>query len=138
VKCDCRKARSPAIRSTYDVSLDVTYEIGEPGALPEERHALRHHFCSVEVVILRFVMASAGALFLGSTGAFFLMVPMFSIATVVWILTGLMLMFGLGFQAGTRSGVKDALLAVNDTSEGEIHEMGSNRRQVETVDRVGT
>jgi hypothetical protein len=66
------------------------------------------------------------------------MVPMFSIATVVWILTGLMLMFGLGFQAGTRSGVKDALLAVNDTSEGEIHEMGSNRRQVETVDRVGT
>jgi hypothetical protein len=71
-----------------------------------------HHVCSVEVMILRFVMASAGALFLGSTGAFFLLVPMFSIMTVAWMLAGLMLMFGLGFQAGIRNGVEDALLAV--------------------------
>jgi hypothetical protein len=83
-------------------------------------------------------MAAAGALFLGSTGAFFLMVPMFSIATVVWILTGLMLMFGLGFQAGTRNGVKDALLAVATRPERETHELGSDRRQVEAIDRLGT
>jgi len=43
------------------------------------------------------------ALFLGSAGAFFLYVPPLSIATVVLIVVGLMLMFGLGFQAGART-----------------------------------
>lgn len=46
--------------------------------------------CSVVVVILRFVMASAGVLFVGSTGAFFLLVPVFSILTVASILVGLL------------------------------------------------
>ena len=49
----------------------------------------------------RFLWASTGALFLGSIGAFFLLVPLLSIMTAVWILLGLMVMFGLGFQAGT-------------------------------------
>lgn len=52
--------------------------------------------------MIRVLLASSGALFLGSIGAFFLMVPILSIATVVWMLTGLMLMFGLGVQVGTR------------------------------------
>ncbi len=50
----------------------------------------------------RFMLAVSGALFLGSAGAFFLFVPLLSIATVVVLLVGLMLMFGLGFQAGFR------------------------------------
>ena len=73
--------------------------------------------CSVLVVILRFVMASAGVLFVGSTGAFFLLVPVFSIMTVASILVGLMLVFGLGFEAGIRNGAKDALLAVTTCEE---------------------
>ncbi len=71
---------------------------------------LRHH--SVVVVILRFVMASAGVLFAGSTGAFFLLVPVFSIMTIASILVGLMLVFGIGFELGIRNGAKDAWLAV--------------------------
>jgi hypothetical protein len=51
---------------------------------------------------IRILLASSGALFLGAIGAFFLFVPVLSIATVVWMLMGLMLMFGLGVQVGTR------------------------------------
>ena len=50
----------------------------------------------------RFFLAFSGALFLGSAVAFFLFVPLLSIATVVLIVVGLMLMFGLGFQAGAK------------------------------------
>jgi hypothetical protein len=50
----------------------------------------------------RILLASSGALFLGSTGAFFLYVPLLSIMTAAWMLVGLMLMFGLGVQVGTR------------------------------------
>jgi hypothetical protein len=49
---------------------------------------------------MRVLLISSGALFLVSTGAFFLYVPPLSIATAVLILVGLTLMFGLGFQAG--------------------------------------
>jgi len=49
---------------------------------------------------MRVLMISSGALFLVSTGAFFLYVPPLSIATAVLFLVGLTLMFGLGFQAG--------------------------------------
>ena len=49
---------------------------------------------------MRFLLMGSGALFLASTGAFFLYIPPLSIATVVLILVGLTLMFGLGFQAG--------------------------------------
>ena len=68
----------------------------------------------------RFLLASIGAMFLGSAAAFFLFVPPLSIATVVLILVGLMLMFGLGFQAGARrmapsEGVADVLLKLHDT-----------------------
>jgi hypothetical protein len=52
---------------------------------------------------LRILLASFGALFLGSVGAFFLFVSVLSIATVVLMLVGLMLMFGLGVQVGTRT-----------------------------------
>jgi hypothetical protein len=50
----------------------------------------------------RFLLAFSAALFLGSIGAFFFLVPLLSIATVAWIFVGLLLMFSLGFQAGTR------------------------------------
>lgn len=50
----------------------------------------------------RVLLASSGALFLGTTGAFFLYVPLLSIMTAAWMLVGLMLMFGLGVQVGTR------------------------------------
>jgi hypothetical protein len=50
----------------------------------------------------RFLLALSAALFLGSIGAFFLLVPVLSIATVAWIFVGLLLMFSLGFQVGTR------------------------------------
>jgi hypothetical protein len=40
-------------------------------------------------------------LLLASIGAFFLLVPLLSLATVVCMLTGLILMFGLGMQFGT-------------------------------------
>ena len=52
--------------------------------------------------MIRFVLASSGALFLGSMGAFLLFVPILNIATVASVLTGLLLMFGLGVQVGTR------------------------------------
>jgi hypothetical protein len=61
-----------------------------------------HHICSIEVMMQRVLLASSGVLFLGSTGAFFLYVPLLSIMTVAWMLVGLMLMFGLGVQVGTR------------------------------------
>ena len=48
--------------------------------------------------MIRFLLASGGALFLGCMAAFFLFVSLLSIATVVWILVGFMLMFGLGVQ----------------------------------------
>jgi hypothetical protein len=54
----------------------------------------------------RLILASSGALFLGSAGAFLLFVPVLSIATAVMMLMGLMLMFGLGFQTGARTTVK--------------------------------
>lgn len=50
----------------------------------------------------RFLLAFSGALFLGSIGAFFLLVPLLSIATVAWIFVGLLLMFTLGVQVGTQ------------------------------------
>ena len=61
--------------------------------------------------MIRFLLASFGALFLGTIGAFFLFVPLLSIATVVWILGGLMLMFGLGFQAGTQKMLPSEIVA---------------------------
>jgi len=52
--------------------------------------------------MLRLILVSSGALFLGSAGAFLLFVPPVSIATVVLMLLGLLLMFGLGFQTGAQ------------------------------------
>jgi hypothetical protein len=52
---------------------------------------------------MRILLACSGALFLGSIGAFFLYVPPLSIATVVLMLLGLTLMFGLGVQVGMRT-----------------------------------
>ena len=54
----------------------------------------------------RLMLASCGALLLGSAGAFFLFVPVLSIATVVLMLVGLTLMYGLGFQAGAEGTVR--------------------------------
>jgi hypothetical protein len=59
-------------------------------------------------VTIRILLASAGVLFLGSIAAFFLFVSMLSIATVVLILIAPLLMFGLGFQVGTRPAVSIA------------------------------
>ena len=52
--------------------------------------------------MLRVFMTSAGALLLGTCGAFFLFVPLLSIATVACVLLGLVLMFALGVQVGIR------------------------------------
>jgi hypothetical protein len=52
--------------------------------------------------MIRLLLASIGLLSLGSMGAFFLFVPLLSIVAVICILLGLMLMFGLGVQVGTR------------------------------------
>ena len=51
-------------------------------------------------MMTRIVLATSGALLLGSIGAFFLFVPVLSIATMICVGAGLMLMFGLGFQMG--------------------------------------
>jgi hypothetical protein len=58
----------------------------------------------------RFFLVSSGALLLGSLGAFFLFVPLLSIATVAWIFVGLLFMFGLGFQVGTQAMLRCASL----------------------------
>ena len=50
--------------------------------------------------MIRVVLAISGALVLASIGAFFLFVPLLSIATVICLVAGMMLMFGLGFQMG--------------------------------------
>lgn len=50
----------------------------------------------------RLMLAVSGALLMGSTGAFLLLVSPVSIATVALILVGLLLMFGFGFQAGAQ------------------------------------
>ncbi len=52
-------------------------------------------------MMIRFLLIASGALFLGAAGAFFLFVPLLSLATVVCILGGLIVMFGLGVQFGT-------------------------------------
>jgi len=51
--------------------------------------------------MIRFLLVCFGILFLTTLGAFFLIVPLLSLATVALILTGLILMFGIGFQVGT-------------------------------------
>jgi hypothetical protein len=71
------------------------------------------------VIMYRVIAASSGALVLGSTGAFFLFVPLLSIATVVVLLVGLTLMFGLGFQAGFRRNPHDHFL--NPATVGELN-----------------
>jgi hypothetical protein len=53
-------------------------------------------------MIIRLLLVSSAVLFLASMGAFFFYVPLFSIATVVSIEVGFILMFGLGVQVGTR------------------------------------
>jgi hypothetical protein len=57
-------------------------------------------------MIVRLLLVSFGVLFLASMGAFFFYVPLFSIATVVSIEVGLMLMFGLGVHVGTGAALK--------------------------------
>jgi hypothetical protein len=60
-------------------------------------------------MMLRFLTVSFAVLLLASLGAFFLLVPLLSLATIVCILTGLMLMFALGMQFGTPLAVSDRL-----------------------------
>jgi hypothetical protein len=99
---------------------------------------------------MRVLLISSGALFLVSTGAFFLYVPLLSIATAVLILVGLTLMFGLGFQAGSQgmvpceavedqawyvASIARALLQVQSARElnqwqSARHEQGSSRQEV--------
>jgi hypothetical protein len=95
---------------------------------------------------MRVLLISSGALFLVSTGAFFLYIPPLSIATVVLILVGLTLMFGLGFQAGGQgmvpceavedqawylAGIARALLQVQSARElNHRNEQRSNREEV--------
>jgi hypothetical protein len=52
--------------------------------------------------MMRFFLIFCGLVFLGSFGAFFLLVSLLSIGTVASILIGLMLMFTLGVHVGAR------------------------------------
>jgi hypothetical protein len=52
--------------------------------------------------LITFVAICLGVLFAGSLAAFLLFVPLFTVTTVSTILLGLMVMFGLGVQAGGR------------------------------------
>lgn len=56
-------------------------------------------------MIQRIFLTCSAVLLLASVGAFFLYVPFLSILTVASMLAALMLMFGLGFHAGTRGGM---------------------------------
>jgi hypothetical protein len=83
----------------------------------------------------RFLLAFSGVLFLGSAVAFFLFVPLLSIATVVLMVAGLMLMFVLGFQVGaqrTSERNTPVLLQVPDT--GGFNEW-ENHRNDPSLDR---
>ncbi len=53
-------------------------------------------------MMLRLLLAGSGLLVVGSIGAFFLFVPLLSIAAAVCVLLGLIVMFGLGVQVGIR------------------------------------
>ena len=53
--------------------------------------------------MIRLLLAGIGLLMVGTLGAFFLFVPLLSIVAVGAIVAGLMLMFGLGVQVGTRT-----------------------------------
>ena len=53
-------------------------------------------------MLIRLLWALLSVAIFASLGAFFLFVPVLSIATVVWMMMGLVLMFGLGVQVGTR------------------------------------
>ena len=58
-------------------------------------------------MIIRLLLILSGVLFLATIGAFFLLVPLLSLATVVCVLTGLILMFGLGVHVGARQDTLD-------------------------------
>ena len=58
-------------------------------------------------MMIRFLTISSAVLLLASIGAFFLLVPLLSLATVVCMLTGLILMFALGTQFGGPASVSD-------------------------------
>jgi fatty acid desaturase len=63
------------------------------------------------VMLIRFLLAAFGALFLASIAAFFLFVPLLSIATVASMVVALMVMFGLGVQFGTKGSVPAEVVA---------------------------
>jgi hypothetical protein len=58
--------------------------------------------CIDKVMTIRLLWAFLGVLFLASMGTFFLTVPLPHVATVVCIMAGLMLMFGVAVQVGNR------------------------------------
>ena len=53
-------------------------------------------------MVQRFLLICSCVLLSGSLSAFLLFVPILSIATVVLLVAGLILMFGLGLHAGKR------------------------------------
>jgi hypothetical protein len=67
-------------------------------------------------MMTRIVLAASGALLLGCIGAFLLFVPVLSIATVICVGAGLMLMFGLGFQMGPQGILPEQPIRVEPAS----------------------
>jgi hypothetical protein len=51
----------------------------------------------------RYLYSTAGVLFLGMLAAFLLFVPLLSLASVIFIIFGLAVMFWLGFRVGRRT-----------------------------------
>jgi hypothetical protein len=67
-------------------------------------------------MMMRIFLAASGALLLGSIAAFFLFVPVLSIATVICLVAGLMLMFGLGFQMRPQGNLSQQQIPVEPAS----------------------
>jgi hypothetical protein len=85
----------------------VNLQCPDPGPAPAYKNFM----------MMRVVLAASAALLLGSIGAFMLFVPVLSIATVICITAGLMLMFGLGFQTGPQGMLSEQLVPIDPAAD---------------------
>jgi hypothetical protein len=76
----------------------------------------------------RILLASLAALLVGSAGAFFLFVSVLSIAAVALMLAGLVVMFGLGFQAGARGMTPSEPVRIHLDRRAALDRAAPNRR----------
>ena len=66
--------------------------------------------CTLRGMIERYLLIMLAVVLLGSIGAFFLLVAILPVIATAAVLTGLGVMFGLGFHAGrNRGGVRELI-----------------------------